>query len=152
MIQCTLELKPEFHRPVIRIPEFYNFDALLDTGSMLPVWCASESSLIRLGGEKILDYAPFGGFGGETHGKLYSIPLFQMGKLMYPHMNIIVHDNFFSIAPLILPATMFNNLIYEINNKTHRLNITVPDDESISRNLTIKDEGGHLRVFCTSAA
>ena len=29
--------------------------------------------------------------------------------------------------------------------------ITVPDNESISRNLTIKDEGGHLRVFCTSA-
>ena len=41
--------------------------------------------------------------------------------------------------------------IYEIDNKHHRLNITVPDDESISRNLTIKDENGRLRVFCTSS-
>jgi hypothetical protein len=46
---------------------------------------------------------------------------------------------------------MFNNLIYEIDNKHHRLNITVPCDESISRNLTIRDENGHLRVLCSSA-
>ena len=85
-----------------------------------------------------------------TKGTLYEIPMFQLGDIMYPHMGIIAHRSNFPV-PILLPATMFNNLIYEINNKTHRLNITVPDDESHIRNLTIKDENGHLRVFCTSA-
>ena len=109
-----------------------------------------EERLRRLGAVKKKDSVPFGGLGGMTRGALYEIPVFQLGDLIYPRMSIIAHRSNFPV-PLLLPATMFNNLIYEINNKTHRLNITVPDDESISRNLTIKDEGGHLRVFCTSA-
>ena len=149
--QFTLNLDPAAIRPVVHIPEFHNLDALLDTGSVFPVWCASEDMLRALGAEKISDYAPFGGFGGLTIGKMYRLPIFQMSGLIYPHMSIILHDGFSLITPLILPATMFNNLIYEIDNKNHCLNITVPDDESISRNLTIKEENGRLHVFCTSS-
>jgi hypothetical protein len=65
-------------------------------------------------------------------------------------MSIIAHRSNFPV-PLLLPSTMFSGLIYEINNKTHRLNITVPDDESISRRLTIKDKNGRLYVLCSSA-
>lgn len=150
MNQFTLPLREEFQRPVIYLSEL-NLDAMLDTGSIFPVWCTKEAILRELGGEKIDDAFPFGGFGGMTTGKLYSLPVFRLGNLVYPHMKIIACEYPSMTWPLILPATMFNHLIYEINNKTHRLNITVPDDESISRNLTIKDENGHLRVFCTSA-
>ena len=146
-----MQLKPDYQRPIIRIPEFHNLDAMLDTGALFPVWCASEEKLQRLGGEKISDFAPFGGFGGMTMGQMYRLPLFQMGGLMYPHMSLICHAGFSLVTPLILPATIFNNLIYEIDNKQHCLNITVPDDESVSRNLTIKGENGRLHVFCTSA-
>ena len=43
---------------------------------------------------------------------------------------------------------MFDNLIYEIDCKNHRLNVTIPDDESVVRNLRIKDSEGKLYVFC----
>ena len=31
---------------------------------------------------------------------------------------------------MILSATMFQNLIYEIDDKNHKLNVTIPDEES----------------------
>lgn len=49
---------------------------------------------------------------------------------------------------LILSATMFDNLIYEIDCKNHQLNVTVPNDESIVRNLKIKDSEGRFYVLC----
>lgn len=151
MKQYTLELDKDAQRPIIHIPEFHNVDALLDTGSLFPVWCASEQQLQKFGGEKISDFAPFGGFGGNVVGKMYSLPTFQLGGLIYPHLKIIACEYPNMIMPLILPATMFNHLIYEIDNKHHCLNVTVPDDESHIRNLTIKEEDGRLHVFCTSA-
>lgn len=146
----TLKLYPEYQRPVVKLEQFHNLKAMIDTGAVYPVWMSGEERLRRLGAVKKKDSVPFGGLGGMTRGALYEIPALQLGDLIYPRMGIIAHRSSFPV-PLLLPATMFNNLIYEINNKTHRLNITVPDDESISRNLTIKDENGRLRVFCTSA-
>ena len=146
----TLELDSTYQRPGVTLDNFYGLDAMIDTGAVYPVWMNGEASLHKLGATKIMDSIEFGGLGGMTKGSLYEIPMFQLGDLIYPCMRIIAHRSNFPV-PILLPATMFNNLIYEIDNKHHRLNITVPDDESISRNLTIKDENGHLRVFCTSA-
>lgn len=49
---------------------------------------------------------------------------------------------------IILSATMFHNLIYEIDIKNHKLNIIVPDDESTVRNLRIEDTNGKLHILC----
>ena len=145
-----MNLRYEFQRPVMYLPNL-NIDALIDTGSLFPVWCATEKSLQELGGEKISDAAPFGGFGGMAHGKMYRLPTFILGKLIYPHFNIIACEYATMIVPLILPATMFGNLIYEIDNKPHGLNVTIPDDESPIRNMIIKSENGRLHVLCSSA-
>ena len=150
MKQMTLELIEKYQRPVVRLNKFHNIYAMIDTGAVYPVWMSGEERLRRLGAVQKKDSVPFGGLGGMTRGALYEIPALQLGDLIYPRMSIIAHRSSFPV-PLLLPATMFNNLIYEINNKTHRLNITVPDDESISRSLTIRDEDGRLCVFCSSA-
>lgn len=150
MIQMTMELDSTYQRPVVKLDKFHSLDAMIDTGAIYPVWMNGEERLRRLGTTKVKDEIEFGGLGGMTKGALYEIPVFQLGGLIYPHMRIIAHRSNFPV-PLLLPATMFNNLIYEIDNKAHRLNITVPDDESHIRNLTIKDENGRLHVFCTSA-
>lgn len=150
MKQMTLELDSAYQRPVVTLDNFYGLDAMLDTGAVYPVWMNGVESLCKLGAIKVIDSIEFGGLGGMTKGALYEIPSFQLGDLIYPHMKIIAHRSHFPV-PILLPATMFNNLIYEIDNKHHCLNITVPDDESIIRNLTIKDENGHLRIFCASA-
>ena len=145
----TLKLYPEYQRPVVKLEQFHNLKAMIDTGAVYPVWMNGEERLRRLGAVKKKDSVPFGGLGGMTNGALYEIPALQLGDLIYPNMGIIAHRSDFPV-PLLLPATMFNDLIYEINNKTHRLNITVPDDESISRNLVIKYENERLYVFCSS--
>ena len=48
---------------------------------------------------------------------------------------------------LILSATMFDGLIYEINMKTHRLSISVPDEETLVRNLRIVDSEGCIHIL-----
>jgi len=79
------------------------------------------------------------------------MPVFNFGGLIFPHMNIILHEGFSVTTPLILPATIFHNLIFEINNKLHTLKITIPDGESNVRNFIIREEGGHLRVLVGNA-
>lgn len=151
MQHIIFKLLTELNRPIAIVTTFYDVPALIDTGSVFPVWCGEEDVLVKYGAEKILDSVPFGGFGGMTTGKLYNIPVFNFGGLIFPNMNIIVHEGFSIASPLILPATIFRNLIFEIDNKRHTLKITIPDDESNVRNFIIREENGHLRVFVTSA-
>ena len=149
MKQMTLELIPSIQRPTVNLDKFYDLRAMIDTGAVYPIWMVGEEKLSAIGAIKVKDEIEFGGIGGMTVGAIYKIPMFQIGDLIYPNMGIIAHKTNFPV-PILLPATMFNNLIYEINNKTHRLSITVPDDESNVRNLTIKDENGKLHIFCSS--
>ncbi len=51
---------------------------------------------------------------------------------------------------MILSASMFSGLRYEIDDENHKLNVVVPDSQSYVRNLRIWDESGHLQVLCTS--
>ena len=51
---------------------------------------------------------------------------------------------------MILSASMFSGLRYEIDDENHKLNVTIPDTQSFVRNLTIWDENGHLQVLCVS--
>lgn len=146
-----MNLDPDAQRPIVHLTEFHNLDALFDTGSLFPIWCASEKRLQVIGGKKVSNYAPFSGFGGVTVGNLYDLELFQMGKLIFPHLKIIACEYPSMVAPLILSATMFDNLCYEINDETHLLNITISDNQSCIRNLTIKNKQGRLFVLCTSA-
>ncbi|MBO6178857.1 MAG: hypothetical protein J6O04_06775 [Selenomonadaceae bacterium] len=149
MRQMTLRLIEKYQRPVVKLTNFHGLDAMIDTGALYPVWMAGEGQIRRIGGTKKIENVEFGGLGGMTQGSLYELSHFQIGDLIFPNMNIIVHKSDFPV-PMLLPATMFESLIYEINNKTHRLNIVVPDDESISRNLKIRSENGQLYIFCSS--
>ncbi|MDE7273580.1 MAG: hypothetical protein K2N95_11055 [Lachnospiraceae bacterium] len=51
---------------------------------------------------------------------------------------------------IILSATMFSHLIYEIDDWNHKFNITIPDSESNVRNLRVVDQNGKLYVLCNS--
>ena len=136
-------------RPFVRMENFFNMDALLDTGSILPVWTASEEKLKAVGGKLIARDKPFGGFGGMTTGNIYEIQYFCIGELTFPHFHIIASPSDLP-CQMLLSATMFHRLIYEIDDYNYALNITVPDTESFVRDLRIKDVNGRLQVFCTN--
>ena len=82
-------------------------------------------------------------------GNLYLLNTFAFGDLIFPNMSIIACADLTEVPfQLILSATLFNSLIYEIDCKNHKLNVTVPDGESVVRNLRIMDSQGRFHVFC----
>lgn len=148
MKQMTLTLDNLQQRPVVLVGE--NMTALLDTGAYIPVWTDEESVLVeQLGATLLAEDVMFSGFGGQTSGNLYRVTI-QVGELFYPNMVIIVNNEMDVPFNLILSATMFQNLIYEIDDKNHKLNITVPDGESTVRNLHIVNSKGRISVLCSS--
>lgn len=148
MKQFTLPLIKKAQRPTARLENFFRLRAMLDTGAVLPVWVEDEELLKNIGGVPIAFNQPFGGFGGTTTGTLYRIPLFRCGELMYPEFPIIAaHIDL--PCQMLLSATMFSGLIYEVDDCNHKFNVTIPDHESHIRKLTIEDKNGHLHILCT---
>lgn len=148
MIQFTLPLDKKTQRPITFLQNWYGLDAMIDTGSLFPVWVGNEEILSKLGAEVLMNHVEFGGFGGSAKGRLYVIPTFQFGELIYPNFHIIAHKMELP-CQMILPATMFWKLRYEIDDENHTFNVTVPDGQSNVRNLVIKDSAGKLYVLCT---
>lgn len=147
MKQFTLNLDKKQQRPVVLLN---NLSALLDTGAYIPVWTDAEEILVSgLGATLVKKDVPFTGFGGIAYGNLYQVTI-KVGDLIFPNMHIVANSELNNSYNLILSATMFDGLVYEINTKTHKLNITVPNDESNIRNLRIEDANGHLHVLCSS--
>lgn len=151
MKQFTLQLDMDYQRPIIELKAWHSFEALLDTGAFFPIWTASPNILEKIGGTLEQKGVRFKGFGGETAGNLYRLNTFVIGDLIFPNMSIIACRDLAEVPfQMILSATMFDNLIYEIDSKNHKLNVTVPDDESLIRNLRIRNSSGRLHVFCNS--
>ena len=149
MKQFTIDLNENMQRPVAKLSDWHQFNVMLDTGSLFPVWVDEEKALIKLGAECIQEGVTFGGFGGEATGNLYRLPFFKIGELIYPGLPVIA-CKIKVPCHMILSASMFSHLRYEIDDENHKLNVTIPDSQSFVRNLTIWNENGHLQVLCVS--
>ena len=150
MKEFVLSLNKKPHRPIAYLKDWHGIDAMIDTGSLFPVWVADETILEMLGAKLVQNNVGFSGFGGMAKGSLYVIPVFQFGELIFPHFHIVTNKLNLP-CQMILPATMFRNLQYEIDDKNHSFRVTIPDDQSNIRNLVIEDRAGKLYVLCTSA-
>lgn len=149
MLQMTMDLDHKQQRPAILLED--NLTALLDTGAFVPVWVDNENVLIeKFGAKFVKGNVPLAGFGGVTYGNMYQAT-FQVGALTFPNLHIIVNDELNNPFNLILSATMFQGLVYEIDDRRHKFNVTVPDGESLVRNMRIVDSSGRLHVLCESA-
>ena len=93
----------QFDRPIVPLEKWHNFTGMIDSGARFPVWVADESILTELGAKVKLESAPFGGFGGRASGRLYELPYFQLGDLIYPGLNIIA-------CPLDVPCEIISAL------------------------------------------
>ena len=135
-------------RPMIILSN--NSMALLDTGADIPVWVGNEYILqFSFHAKLVKRDISFKGFGGRANGNLYRIPQFILGDLIYPNLPIITVYNENKPFQMILSATMFSNLIYEINDKDKFLNIKIPKNVSNIRHLEVKDSNGNLYILCT---
>jgi len=149
MKQYTLKLDNTRQRPVVMLNN--GLTALLDTGAYIPVWTDDEDILTaELGAEMVRKDVPLSGFGGCTQGNLYKVNI-DIGGILYPNMHIIANNEISATFNLILSATMFEGLIYQIDTVNHVLNIEVPDDESNVRNLRVVNKEGRIFVLCNEA-
>lgn len=147
MKQYSLNLDKKYKRPVILLGN--GLTALLDTGAYIPVWTDEENILISdMGAELVKENVPMSGFGGYTYGNLYRVSL-NIGGIIYPNMHIIANNDIKATFNLILSATMFDGLIYQIDTVNHVLNVDVPDNESNIRNLRIENKDGIQFVLCS---
>ena len=147
MKQFTLKLDKNRQRPVVLLSN--GLTALLDTGAYIPVWTDVEDILASdMGAELIKENVPLSGFGGSTYGNLYKVSI-DIGGIFFPNMHIIANNDINASFNLILSATMFDGLIYQIDTVNHVLNIDVPDHESSIRNLRIENKHGKLLVLCS---
>lgn len=116
MKQFTLRLDKKQQRPVVLLNDALT--ALLDTGAVIPVWIDAERILVNaLGGKLVEEKVLFTRFGGLAYGNLYQVTL-EIGDLIFPNMHIAASDEMDTSYNLILNATIFRNLIYEIDGKT----------------------------------
>ena len=152
MRQFTLSLAKNSLRPVVKLENWNNFRALLDMGAFFPIWTAEERILNDLGGKIVKQDVCFSGFGGTTKGNLYELQKLIIGDLIFSNTHIVACKDLRDVPfQLILSATMFQHLIYEIDDKNHKFNVTIPDNESNVRNLRIEDSNGRLHILCHSA-
>ena len=148
MRQFTLPLDDTQRRPTILLNEALT--ALFDTGAYMPIWTDDENILIsELDGKLVKENVPFTGFGEETTGNLYQVTI-TVGQLIFPNMHIIANSELETSYNLILSATMFEGLSYEINTHTHNIVFTVFKDEDLVRNIVIEDKDGEIHVLCFS--
>ena len=147
MKQFTLKLDKNRKRPVVLLSN--GLTALLDTGAYIPVWTDEEDILTSdMGAELVKEKVLLSGFGGSTYGNLYKVSI-DIGGIFYPNMHIIANNDINAPFNLILSATMFDGLIYQIDTINHVLNIDVPDHESSIRNLRIENKHGKQLVLCS---
>ena len=48
MKQFTIDLNENMQRPVAKLSDWHQFNVMLDTGSLFPVWVDEEKALIKL--------------------------------------------------------------------------------------------------------
>lgn len=145
MKQFTLRLDATHQRPVVLLKN--SLTALLDTEAYILVWTDEEDILVSvMGGKLVKRNVPFTGFGGIAYGNLYQVTL-EIGDLVFPNMHIVANSELNTSYNLILSATMFDGLIFEIDTKAHSLNVSVPDEESIVRNLRIVDKNEKILIL-----
>ena len=135
MTQFTLKLVEDQDNPVIILDSFHNATALIDTGAKIPVWLEDEKDIQAAGGILKQSNIRIKGLSQKVStGNLYTLSNFQIGKIIYTKLDIVVLPDKNTTYNILLSATMFRGMIYEIDDINHRFNVNVPDSDTV-RNL-----------------
>lgn len=140
------ELVGKSLRPIIEVGIFPGCKALIDTGAEIPVWTAEETRLTDLECFRPMGKrGTVGGFGGSCEGNLYELTL-DFGGLYYIDLPVLASRMEKVQWHIILPATLFDNMRYTIDNIRRMAIFEVPDNQLV-RHLKYHDKDGSLRIF-----
>lgn len=145
-MQITIQLDNEARRPIAKIDWFNGCRALIDTGALFPIWNDDGKRLEEgFGATCEKKDVTFGGFGGNAKGDVYRVN-FELNGIHYINMPIIANKLERTNWNMILSATMFDGMIYEIDTINKKLNIDVKDNQPV-RILRLSDDQDRLSVY-----
>ena len=144
MKKFVLPLDKKNQRPVTKL---YGVNTIVDTGAVIPTFSIPTYILERtFHGEKILDNATIGGFGGKSTGCIYALKNFKVGDMVFEHLEVFVPDNPVTKYPFLLSATMFYGTDYDINTITGEMTVNIPYNMSLNKDFRIQELNGELYV------
>ncbi|MCM1261591.1 MAG: hypothetical protein NC313_02635 [Butyrivibrio sp.] len=145
-MQITIQLDDKARRPIANISWFNGCRALIDTGALFPIWNGDGKSLedgfdAKLQKRNIV----FSGFGGKAKGDLYRVN-FVLNGIYYMDMPIIASELEGTNWNMIISATMFDGMTYEIDTINKKLNIDTKDNQPV-RILKLSDDNNNISVY-----
>lgn len=145
-MQITIQLDDKARRPIAKINWFNGCRALIDTGALFLVWNGDGKSLeegfyAKLQKKDVI----FSGFGGKTKGDLYRVN-FVLNGIHYIDMPIIASELEGTNWDMLLSATMFDGMVYEIDTINKRLNIDTKDNQLV-RVLRLSNDDNSISVY-----
>ena len=145
-MQITIPLDNEARRPVANLNWFNGCRVLVDIGALFPIWNKNEDILVKkLGAALIKRNIKFSGFGGETQGNLYRVN-FELNGLYYLDMPIVASKLKEANWNMIISATMFDGMAYEIDTVNKKLNIDIKDSQPV-RILRLSGDNNNISVY-----
>lgn len=149
-MQLTIQLDTKARRPIANLDWFHGCRALIDTGALFPIWNGDGEMLESIFKAKLKKKdVSFGGFGGNAKGDLYRVN-FELNGLCYPYMPILASELKGTNWHMILPATMFDGMVYEIDTVNKKLNIDTKDNQPV-RILRLSDDKDNISVYLAEA-
>lgn len=145
LIEEVYSLDTRENSPVIVLPWFNNCRVLIDTGATLPMWLKSVIPLKIKGAIKENHMVNLNGVGGNSTGDLYRIN-FDFGNIHFKNLPIVHKEISVADAYMILPATLFEGMVYEIDNINHTFKVKV-DNKEYYRDFKIKDKRGIPYIY-----
>ena len=142
MKEFSLPLVEKYTRPVIKL---YNLPALIDTGAIIPVISIFPSIFEKYFESKlILENGTISGIGGDEFGAVYSLTNFKIGDLNFKDFEVFVPYEPRLQFPILLGATLFHSMIYEIDTLNQKFTVRMNDDQPLNREFKIKKVKGNL--------
>lgn len=142
--QMIFDVDNAAQQPTIVLSEFYNLRALIDTGSMLPMWIKDRDLLEELGGVPLNREVNITGVSGTEAGKaLYRINV-PFGEIIYKDMPIIYNpiysDNLKNVH-IVFGATNFRGMRYTLDTENNKLIVELLNNQMVINVHTEKADG-----------
>jgi len=146
------DLRKNTNKDVFQNFNEYKIPVLIDTGAIIPIWTGSITLLKKFGATFHKSKVPISGFGGATYGDAYNLPDLYIGKLHFKNIKIVASSGLGNVPfYMIISATMFRDLAYEINMIDYNLNIRMKNTDSFERKLIVyskdKDSYENLSLY-----
>lgn len=141
MKKIHFSIDKNFTRPIITL---YGQQALFDSGSDIPACSDADFLVEALGAKEIIlpKRASVHGIGKNVvFGRIFDVEMFEMKELMYPHLKMFVPDEPGFKTTFLLSASMFYGLTCAINFQKSVLEILVPDEQQLIRNVIFDSDG-----------